>query len=112
MGATGDATANNVGNFVAEATTKNEGTAVLNSATASSIINMTDSTSGGYTLTGAGGVDQLTGGTGDDIISGASSDDTLVGGGGNDNITGGAGDDSLTGGDGNDTFNIDLVLMD
>ena len=78
--------------------------ASINSATGNTTIDMSGSTSGGFTLVGSGGVNQFTGGKGIDIITGAAGDDILVGGQGNDIITGGNDNDSLTGGAGNDTY--------
>ena len=62
------ATANNVGNYTAQAATSNAGTATINSATGNTTIDMSGSTSGGFKIVGSAGVNQFTGGKGDDIL--------------------------------------------
>ena len=105
------AQATGIVNFVADSSTKNEGIAQLTAA-AGGTINMTDSNTGGYTITGNSGNETLTGGSGDDtfVISatGEGDGDTYDGKGGSNSLQLSAGTHTLT--TDNNVKNITTIL--
>ena len=78
-------------------------------ATGSNVINASEYTTVGATLTGSDGVDTITGGAGNDTISGGGGANVISGGAGNDTITAGADAETLNGGDGDDNFVMKLT---
>ena len=72
--------------------------------TASDIVVINGSPTGGVSRDGSDGNDSLQGTAADDTLWGGLGDDTLVGFAGNDVLDGGEGQDSMLGGDGNDTL--------
>ena len=101
-GATANAT--NISAFVATSSTSNSGTTNLTTANGGGTIDVGNSTTGAYSLTGLAGADTLKGNGNIDIINGGSGNDTIDGRGGNDHINAGDGDDTIiisSAGDGN-----------
>ena len=93
-GATANAT--NITSFTADSSTSNSGTANLTTKVGGGTIDIGNSTTGAYSLTGLSGNDTLKGNGNADIINGGGGDDNIDGRGGNDEINAGAGDDIIT----------------
>ena len=93
-GATANAT--DITSFTASSSTKNEGAANLTTKVAGGTIDIGNSTTGAYSLTGLTGNDTLKGNGNADTIIGGNGDDTIDGRGGNDIINAGGGDDIIT----------------
>ena len=89
------ANATNISAFVATGSTSNSGTANLTTANSGGTIDVGNSTTGAYNLTGLAGADTLKGNSNNDTINAGSGNDTIDGRGGNDIINAGDGDDTI-----------------
>lgn len=95
------------GNWTADVTTNNGGTATLTMASTSSEVNLAAANAGttGFTVTASGLVaSTITGSAGNDTITGSAAADSIVGGGGNDRLTGGTSADTFNVTSGTDTI--------